>query len=276
VRFENKMTNTIIEMGYDYLGRRFFKKVTESRTVTLHQRYIYRGYLQIACVDMTRGGHPALWFVTWDPTQKTKNVCEVFGPAGYIRESYSFSPFGEYYSAGDVNQPLRWSSEYYDSELDLVYYNFRHYSPTLGRWLSRDPIEEQGGLNLYAFVGNNATFNTDFLGREERTTVVKKTVDGKEYCKKVVLNGCGSKGSEWVPDSYFWIVNFTPACDCHDECYAKAGVSKDFCDSELRSKMKDACREKFRWSLVNLSLCLLQSEIYLVSTYIRTTGENRL
>ena len=50
--------------------------------------------------------------------------------------------------------PFRFSSEHYDSELDLVYYNYRHYSPSLGRFLSRDPIEEQGGLNLYAFVGN--------------------------------------------------------------------------------------------------------------------------
>ncbi len=41
--------------------------------------------------------------------------------------------------------PFRFSSEYYDSELDLVYYNYRHYSPSLGRFLSRDPIEEQGG-----------------------------------------------------------------------------------------------------------------------------------
>ena len=50
--------------------------------------------------------------------------------------------------------PFRFSSEHYDSELDLVYYNYRHYSPSLGRFLSRDPIQEQGGLNLYAFVEN--------------------------------------------------------------------------------------------------------------------------
>ena len=52
----------------------------------------------------------------------------------------------------------------YDSELDLVYYNYRHYSPALGRWLSRDPIEEQGGLNLYAFVGNVPTSFVDNQG----------------------------------------------------------------------------------------------------------------
>ena len=166
IRFENAETQTVVECAYDSQGRRFEKKVTVAGTTTLHHRYIYRGYLQIACVDCTRSGHPALWFVTWDPSQPTatrplaiqkdgtwftygyditKNVCEVFGPAGYIRTSYSYAPFGNVTESGDVSQPFQWSSEHYDSELDLVYYNFRHYSPSIGRFLSRDPIEEQGG-----------------------------------------------------------------------------------------------------------------------------------
>ena len=60
--------------------------------------------------------------------------------------------------------PLQWSSEICDSELDLVYYNYRHYSPALGRFLSRDPIEEIGGLNLYCFCGNNLLNLYDLLG----------------------------------------------------------------------------------------------------------------
>ena len=39
------------------------------------------------------------------------------------------------------------------------------YDPTQGRWLNRDPIEEQGGQNLYGFV-NNRTGWVDVLGRE--------------------------------------------------------------------------------------------------------------
>ena len=71
VRFRNEETDITVECGYDSQGRRYFKKVTVAGTVTLHHRYIYRGYLQIACVDCTRSGHPALWFVTWDPSQAT-------------------------------------------------------------------------------------------------------------------------------------------------------------------------------------------------------------
>ena len=50
-------------------------------------------------------------------------------------------------------------------ETGLVYYGHRFYSPSLGRFINRDPIEEQGGLNLYGFCGNNAINHWDFLGQ---------------------------------------------------------------------------------------------------------------
>ena len=46
----------------------------------------------------------------------------------------------------------------------MSYYGFRFYSPGQGRFLNRDPIEEQGGLNLYAFVGNDPVNRVDWLG----------------------------------------------------------------------------------------------------------------
>jgi RHS repeat-associated protein len=49
-------------------------------------------------------------------------------------------------------------------ETGLVYYGHRYYSPSLGRFVNRDPIEEQGGLNLYGFCGNNSVNRWDFLG----------------------------------------------------------------------------------------------------------------
>ncbi len=44
------------------------------------------------------------------------------------------------------------------------YYGHRYYSPSLGRFINRDPIEEQGGINLYSFVGNNPVNAYDYLG----------------------------------------------------------------------------------------------------------------
>jgi len=44
------------------------------------------------------------------------------------------------------------------------YYGQRYYNPGTGRWLSRDPANEDGGINLYAFVENNPVNEYDGLG----------------------------------------------------------------------------------------------------------------
>ena len=46
----------------------------------------------------------------------------------------------------------------------VMYYGYRFYDPETGRWPSKDPIEESGGLNLYGFVGNDGVNQWDILG----------------------------------------------------------------------------------------------------------------
>ncbi len=48
----------------------------------------------------------------------------------------------------------------------VMYYGYRFYDPVTGRWPSRDPIEEEGGVNLYGFVFNSPYNWIDILGRE--------------------------------------------------------------------------------------------------------------
>ena len=89
------------------------------------------------------------------------------GRNGDIVAHYEYSPFGSLTKvSGDYadSNPLRFSSEYFDEETELVYYNYRYYNPELGRWISRDPIEEQGGFNLYCIIGNNPLLGWDRLG----------------------------------------------------------------------------------------------------------------
>ena len=77
-------------------------------------------------------------------------------------------PFGEVIRAtGPMAKanPFRFSTKYQDDETDLLYYGYRYYSLSMGRWLSRDPIGERGGRNLCGFAGNNAIGNIDALGK---------------------------------------------------------------------------------------------------------------
>jgi uncharacterized protein RhaS with RHS repeats len=48
------------------------------------------------------------------------------------------------------------------------YYGYRFYDPGAGRWLNRDPIGEEGGVNLYGMVGNDAVGRVDVLGLDIR------------------------------------------------------------------------------------------------------------
>ena len=50
------------------------------------------------------------------------------------------------------------------TEAQAVLYWGRAYEPNLQRWIQRDPIGEQGGINLYGFVGNNSLGYVDPLG----------------------------------------------------------------------------------------------------------------
>ncbi len=43
---------------------------------------------------------------------------------------------------------------------------YRFYNPETGRWLNRDPIGENGGPNLYGYVGNDPVNKVDPLGRK--------------------------------------------------------------------------------------------------------------
>lgn len=55
-----------------------------------------------------------------------------------------------------AQQPRREKAHRYDETASgMLFYGFRYYDSETGRWLNRDPIEEFGGLNLYAFVLNN-------------------------------------------------------------------------------------------------------------------------
>ncbi|MCF7669947.1 MAG: RHS repeat-associated core domain-containing protein, partial [Verrucomicrobia bacterium] len=83
-----------------------------------------------------------------------------------ISAEYEYGPFGELIRSTIPmsDNPIRFSTKYHDTETGLVYYGYRYYSPSLGRWMSRDHIGERGGVNLYGFVYNNSVCNYDPVG----------------------------------------------------------------------------------------------------------------
>ncbi|MBR4597314.1 MAG: hypothetical protein IKO42_02825, partial [Opitutales bacterium] len=80
---------------------------------------------------------------------------------------YDYTPFGTIFrQKGPLanKNPLRFSTRYDEGNTKLYYYGYRHYSPDTFKWLSKDPMEEFGGINLYQFCGNDPINYWDRLG----------------------------------------------------------------------------------------------------------------
>ncbi|PAW83596.1 MAG: hypothetical protein B9S29_05410 [Opitutia bacterium Tous-C2FEB] len=61
--------------------------------------------------------------------------------------------------------PLAWASQEVDPDTGLTHYHFREYSPSLGGWLTQDPIGLAGGyLNLRSYLGNRPADELDVWG----------------------------------------------------------------------------------------------------------------
>ena len=190
--------NRRVECRYDYLNRRIEKAVYEGEVLMSKKRFIYHGYLQIAELDVANAMETAMPVLRktylWDPLEPVatrilamslfdetgtwaedlyythdllKNATALFGIRAGRRALYEYGPYGNILrmegNAAEDN-PFRFSSEYADDELGLVYYNYRYYNPQNGRWISREPAGEIDGWNLYSFVNNKLTQHIDFLG----------------------------------------------------------------------------------------------------------------
>ena len=216
VKFESEDGGTTVECAYDSMGRRFEKKVTVGGTTGFHARYLYRDYLQVAECDLT-GETPALVrSYLWDPSEPEatrvlamtrweangtqvkehlycmhdamKNVTSLFGEARGRRALYEYRPYGGLVtSEGNMAQEnkFRFSCEYMDDELGLIYYNYRHLNPRDGRWISRDPIMEQGGWNLYSYIYNSPTISNDIIGLYTVSYEVNLGVIGAPFYAKI-------------------------------------------------------------------------------------------
>src|SRR5208337_2588121 len=84
--------------------------------------------------------------------------------ASYVYDSYG-NAISSYGSLASANTH-RFSSKECMAGPGLYYYLYRFYDPSLERWPNRDPIEEDGGYNLYEFALNSPVNVVDRLGLE--------------------------------------------------------------------------------------------------------------
>jgi RHS repeat-associated protein len=79
--------------------------------------------------------------------------------------TYEYTPYGEKYSeTGWGGTGFKFTGALWDGAAQLYHFPFRCYSPSLGRWLTRDPLGLVAGPNAYAYVLNNPVTLFDLLG----------------------------------------------------------------------------------------------------------------
>ena len=182
-------TNNILAESYAYdpLGRRV--KTTAGGTTVYH---VYSG--DECAADLDASGNPLrsytfgqgidnLLAVTVYDASAT-NTCyavkdhlgsvqALVNVSGSVVESYSYDAWGNTTiknAGGATITSSAYGNRYmfqgreYSTVTGLYNFRARWYAPTIGRWLSKDPIGLEGGLNLYAFCGNNAVNFVDPQG----------------------------------------------------------------------------------------------------------------
>lgn len=96
----------------------------------------------------------------------------------------------------------------------VFFYGYRYFDPNTGRWPSRDPIGEEGGINLYGMLHNELVNDADILGLEP-----------KRDCKFTIRAGHGSLNPKMSP-----VETGAPKPEAGNRCTAVS------CYSELINK----------------------------------------
>ena len=165
------------------------------------------------------------------------NILRYTDTAGTVVAAYEYDAFGKTIAqTGPMAEVfrIRFSSKYFDSETGLYYYGYRFYAPALMRWLNRDPIEEDGGLNLYGFCGNNSILNIDVLGNERNevpidayfsNTSMRKPYQMANYVK-VYLKSLQKTGEKRYHYRVAFVARFTPPREVESRRHKQSKLSK--------------------------------------------------
>jgi RHS repeat-associated protein len=120
------------------------------------------------------------------------SVREVSDSGGLLKGQYDYDAWGNSVVVkGKMQVNFGYTGHYFHQPSGLNLSLFRAYSPTLGRWISRDPIGENGGINLYAYVLNDPVDLIDPMGleccRQEYGDCLAKCIEKERFDLAAVL-----------------------------------------------------------------------------------------
>lgn len=232
---DNRLTslNNNAFYKYDALGRRY-QKIIGGTTTTYYYysdqliqetdnngittEYIYAGGRDYRLAMINSSG------TYYYHMNTIASVVGMSNEAGQVVERYEYTPYGTPFiydndynelAASQIGNKFFFTGKELDDESDLYYSRSRYYSHILGRFLQRDPISYQDGMNLYQYVGSNPTNYLDPLGLKTCASFSYGKDAGKR--KGVVGRAFGRLGSAVLSAS----VGFTIKGETCRECCSK-------------------------------------------------------
>lgn len=126
---------------------------------------------------------------------------------------------------------MGFSATYLDKSLEtqcfhlgVRYYGYRYYDPLTGRWPSRDPIEERGGMNLYGFVSNDGVNVYDILGNNFLRDLFSPSCINNSSSDEWAIVGKG-KWKKLKPREKTGVCEDCDGMTCGGKFYATSGVA---------------------------------------------------
>jgi RHS repeat-associated protein len=235
---ENRLTSVTlpgsggtVTFKYDPYGRRIQKAFTQGSTTTT-TNYVYDGADFTANVieEVDNAGNVLARYVhdlnfdgalsmlrsgvtSFFERDGLDSVTSLTNSSGTVTDSYTFDSFGKMTaSSGTTINPIQYIGNESDQETGLYLERARYYDPSIGRFVSEDPLEFLGGgPNFYAYVGNDATNLIDPLGLTD-----------------CVVTAVGPVCSNWGPTGWSWLEphneprlplipdEMLPTCGCNE------------------------------------------------------------
>lgn len=155
-------------------AKQYYLEAEHLESVYDNDDTLQASYLRGVVVDeivngFERNGEGVLENRTYHHDQ-VNSLVAVSDHKGDLAQQLRFSPFGEsLVNTGSSFNAMQYTGREADIETDLYYYRARYYDPELGRFFSEDPVGFIGGVNFYAYVGNNPVLYNDPKGHLAET-----------------------------------------------------------------------------------------------------------
>ena len=145
------------------------------------------------------------------------SIREVVNNSGAVVARYDYDPYGRRTKlSGTFDSDFGFTGHYFHAPSGLHFAPFRAYNAEFGRWLSRDPIGEIGGINLYGYVVNDPVNAIDPYGLRDMPWPLNgrihnngpHTVRGYDYDNNKWYEVPPGEASPWADD-----IDFTKDCE---------------------------------------------------------------